>query len=44
MDFYSMNGGPWSNFYGRQAPKAVKKIVKTKAKVQLKMDDGPEKN
>ena len=39
MDFYSMNGGPWSNFYGRVAPKAVKKAVKTKPKVQLKMED-----
>jgi 2-(3-amino-3-carboxypropyl)histidine synthase len=37
MDFYSMNGGPWSNFYGRVAPKPVKKALKTKPKVQLKM-------
>jgi hypothetical protein len=37
MDFYSMNGGPWSNFYGRVTPKPVKKAVKTKPKVQLKM-------
>jgi hypothetical protein len=37
MDFYSNNGGPWSNFYGRNAPKAAKKVIKSKAKVQLKM-------
>lgn len=43
MDFYSMNGGPWSNFYGRVTPKPVKKAVKTKAKVQLKMEYGGEK-
>ncbi len=41
MDFYSNNGGPWSNFYGRNVPKAAKKVVKNKGKVQLKMEDTP---
>ena len=44
MDYYSSNGGPWSNFYGRTVPKAVKKVIKTKPKVQLKMEDIEEKN
>ncbi len=40
MDFYSLNGGPWSNFYGKAPVKPAKKIIKSKAKVQLKMDEG----
>ena len=38
MDFYSNNGGTWSNFYGRNIPKPTKKVLKNKGKVQLKME------
>lgn len=37
MDFYSNNGGPWSNLYGKTAPKGGKKVIKAKGKIQLKI-------
>jgi hypothetical protein len=38
MDFYSHNGGPWSNFYGKAPQKGVKKIAKA-PKIKLEMQE-----
>jgi len=29
MDYYSHNGGPWSNFYGKVPQKGLKKALKS---------------
>lgn len=38
MDYYSYNGGPWSNFYGK-APIKKAKITKNEPKVKLTMEE-----
>jgi hypothetical protein len=30
MDYYSHNGGPWSNYYGKALQKKSKKIIAEK--------------
>jgi 2-(3-amino-3-carboxypropyl)histidine synthase len=37
MDYYSYNGGPWSNFYGKNLPKKAKG-VKNEPKIKLEME------
>lgn len=37
MDYYSYNGGPWSNFHGK-APQKKQKLSKNEPKVKLELD------
>lgn len=37
MDYYSYNGGPWSNFYGK-TPQKKNRPVKNEPKVKLEME------
>jgi len=36
MDYYSYNGGPWSNMYGK-APQKKVRVAKNEPKIKLKM-------
>lgn len=38
MDYYSYNGGPWSNFYGK-GPQKKAKPAKNEAKIKLQLDE-----
>ena len=39
MDFYSFNGGQWSNFYGKAPVKKLKKTEKQNPKTVLKIEE-----
>lgn len=38
MDYYSYNGGPWSNLYGK-APQKKGKMAKNEPKIKLQMEE-----
>ena len=37
MDYYSFNGGPWSNFHGKAPQKKAKNLPKAEPKIKLEL-------